>query len=82
MAKYMHMHVRPESPMLPKPRYDARYLKDTPTGTNGPATMPWRPRARAILQQLCKETNLPASYAIMMYVLLICFHTCYSHACL
>ena len=61
MARYMHMHVSPESPMPPKPRYDARYLEDTPTGANDPATIPWHPRARAIPQQVCKETALPAS---------------------
>ena len=66
--------------MPPKLSYESRYLEDMPTGTNHPATIPWHPRAPAIPQQLCKQTNQPASYASMTYVLLICSHICYSHA--
>ena len=36
MARYIHMHVCPESHIPPKPRYGARYIEDTPTGANEP----------------------------------------------
>ena len=78
MARYMHMHVSPESPLLPKLRYNARYLEDTPTG----AVRLWCPYCLPALTEHLHKHSMYSSMIIIavLFVFLIYMPNHINHA--